>query len=147
MSINSPASSRSNIFFMLVSAALFGYFGFGTTWIHTRQVTGAFLLFVALLDWTLKGACIGFVASAAVTMALPWLGNFLYCLISFASAVMFVVVAIMDYMDTQHSALDPIILLLFAAWNGYQSWAGIRQLMRVRPAPHTLEPPFAAANR
>ena len=38
---------------MFLSAAIFGYFGFGVTWL-TTGVNGQYLLFVALFEWTLK---------------------------------------------------------------------------------------------
>ena len=34
---------------MLLSAAIFGYFGFATSWNYHSGLTGEFLLFVALL--------------------------------------------------------------------------------------------------
>ena len=45
---------------MLFSAAIFGYFGFSSSFLYHSVNTGQFLFFVALLDWTLKGAAIGF---------------------------------------------------------------------------------------
>jgi hypothetical protein len=132
---------------MLISAAVFGYFGFGTTWIHTSQLTGGFLLFVALLDWTLKSACVGFVVSAVVTFVAPRLGSLLYSLVGLGSAILFVVVAGLDFMDKQHAALDPLILLLFAAWNGYGSWMGIRELVAATRRSSAPEKTFGADGR
>ena len=47
---------------MLISAALFGYFGFYTSW-NTTGITGQFLPFVAIIEWSLKGGAIGFAIS------------------------------------------------------------------------------------
>jgi hypothetical protein len=69
----SNSDSRSAIFFMLLSAGIFGYFGFSTTWLYTG-VNGQFLLFVALLDWTLKITAVAFGLAVVLTFILPWLG-------------------------------------------------------------------------
>jgi hypothetical protein len=114
---------------MLLSAAIFGYFGFGMTWIHTSAITGQFLLFVALLDWTLKVTAIAFAVSGILTMLHARAGNMLYSIAGLLSAILFVVVAMLDMADKQHTAISPIILLIFAAWNGYGAWQGLRMLL------------------
>ena len=125
---------------MLLSAAIFGYFGFAITWIH-HSTTGQFLLFVALLDWTLKGSAIGFGMAAVLTFVKPPLGNLLYGVIGLLGAVLFVVVAGMDYVDKQHTALHPVLLLIFAAWNGYGSWTGLKAVLAERARHVPFEPP------
>lgn len=127
------SESRSSIWFMLLSAALFGYLGFTTTWNYTGA-NGEFLLFVALLDWTLKISAIAFVASAAVTLAQPMVGSVMFAVCGLVSAIMFAVVALLDFLDTQHTAFPPFLLILFAIWNGAGSWMGLRELLASRRA-------------
>lgn len=119
---------------MLLSAVVFGYFGFATSWNQYSALNGEFLLFVALLEWTLKGAAIGFAISAATALVLSLAGNLMYSVISLLSAGGFVVVAVLDIRDTQHAALHPALMLIFAAWNGYGGWAGLREAWRHRSA-------------
>lgn len=126
---------------MLLSAAIFGYFGFATHWNYHSGLTGEFLLFVALLDWTLKGSAIAFGASALLTLANRVLGNLIYGVVGLIGAIMFVVIAGMDYADTKHRALHPLLLLIFAAWNGYSSFAGLRAMRSGRGDHGSFGPP------
>ncbi len=110
---------------MLLSALIFGYFGFSTAFVHHSSITGKLLIYVPILEWTLKGVTIAFVLSAVITLINPLLGNLLYSIVGLLTAVLFIIVAIMDIADTQHMVMSPIVLILFAAWNGFGSWAGI----------------------
>ena len=121
-------STRGQVPFMLLSAAIFAFFGVATSWNYTG-VNGQFLLFVALLDWSLKIAAIGFAVSAVLTFLSAFAGNLLYSTVGILSAVMFVIVAVLDLMDSQHTAMHPVLLLVFAAWNGYGSWSGVRETL------------------
>ncbi|MHC4415317.1 MAG: hypothetical protein ACYS0G_08540 [Planctomycetota bacterium] len=111
---------------MLLSAAIFGYFGFATAWNQYSALTGEFLLFVALLEWTLKGSALAFAVSGLLAFARPALGSFIFGIVGLVGAVLFLVIAGMDYVDKQHTALHPLLLVVFAAWNGYGSVAGLR---------------------
>ncbi len=111
---------------MLFSAVIFGYFGFFSVNWSTPGLDGEPLLFRLLLGWTLRGSAIGFAVAAALTLARPWTGHLLYAVIGLLGAVLLVTVAVMDHLDTRHKAFEPILLLLFAAWNGYGAWAGLR---------------------
>ena len=119
---------------MLFSAAIFGYFGFFVLDWSTPGVDGQPVLFRLLLGWTLRGSAIGFAVAAALTLARPWAGRLLYAVIGLLGAVLLVTVAVMDYRDTQHGMFrfSPILLPLFAAWNGYGSWTGLRALLGPR---------------
>jgi len=123
---------RADMFFMLVAAGVFAYFGFGTQWLHQSAITGQTLLFVVILDYTLKGAAIGMGASIALSFVHRDLGRVLYAIVGLASAIAFVAVAILDWLDPQHTAMSPILLLVFAAWNGYGSIASLNALFRER---------------
>jgi hypothetical protein len=119
---------------MLLSAALFGYFGFATTWL-TMGNNGQFLLFVAILEWTLKISAVGFLIAAIITGIRPVAGNVLYAVISLLGAVAFLVVLVMDVMDKQHMVLHPVLLAIFAGWNGYGALTSLKQLLTARPTP------------
>ncbi|MHC4274216.1 MAG: hypothetical protein ACYSUR_11190, partial [Planctomycetota bacterium] len=51
---------------MILSALIFGYFGFLTYEWSTRGPDGEFILFPALLGWTLKISAILFLAAAGL---------------------------------------------------------------------------------
>ena len=131
---------------MLISAAVFAYFGFGISWLHHSVVTGEFLLFVALLVYTLKVTAIAFAAAAALTAFISRFGgNLLYATAGLLSAIMFVVISIMDWLDPQHTAISPTVLLLaFAAWNGYGSWLSLREILAQRRVGGPATPHEAA---
>ena len=116
---------------MFLSAAIFGYFGFSITWIYQGN-NGQFLLFVALLDWTLKGSAMAYLVSGLITLANARAGNLLYGIVGLLGAILFLVIAAMDYADKQHMAMNPILLLIFAGWNGYASFTGLKELFRTR---------------
>lgn len=121
---------------MFISAALFGYFGFFMGLSHTNSLN-QFVLFFALLDWTLKGTASGFILGGLLTLVLPVIGNLIYGLTGLLSAVFFILIAVLDIMDKQNAgAAPPVLLLIFAAWNGYGSWFGIRAVITLlRPLP------------
>lgn len=115
---------------MFFSAAIFGYFGFFyATWSYYSIINGQFLLFVALLDWTLKVSAIANLVSGLITFANAKAGNLLYGIVGLLGALMFLVIAAMDILDKQHTAISPFLLLIFAAWNGYASFSGLKELL------------------
>lgn len=121
---------------MLISAAIFGYFGFTSSFIYHSASTGQLLIYVPLLDWTLKATAIAFLVSGLLTFKLPLLGNTIYATVGLLSAVMFLVVAMLDFADKQHTVMSPLLLLVFAAWNGYGSWLSLREIIAARRTPH-----------
>ena len=121
-------------FIMFISAALFGYFGFfmGLT---STTAAGQVVFFFALLVWTLKVGAIGFIVSAVLTLVAPLGGNLIYAVIGLLTAVALVVIGIMDIADTQNAAaLPPLLAFLFAAWNGYGSWFGLKAVLSIMRA-------------
>ena len=128
-------------FIMFISAAVFGYFGFASTFAYHSATTGQLLVYVPILEWTLKGSAIAFLLSAVLTFGSPLWGNMIYGAAGFISAVLFLVVAGLDLADTQHTVMSPILLVIFAAWNGYGSWSGLRAVMSVRRAARGNETP------
>jgi hypothetical protein len=134
---------------MLVSALIFGFFGFFYIDWSTPGVDGEPLLFRLLLGWTLKVSAVLFVVSAVLTLIRAALGNLLYALTGVVGAGLFVVVAVMDTADQTHTVfsptmpwLSPVVLVLFAAWNGYGSWVALRAVLAGRaPAALTDDSP------
>ena len=98
---------------MLLSALIFGYFGYT---LKPTASDGQFVLFMALLTWTLRISAGLFVVSAVVTLVLPVIGNLLYALVGIVGAGLFVVVAVMDIADDQYATIHPVILLIFAVY-------------------------------
>ncbi len=122
---------------MIFSALLFGYFGF-LLGLKPTSVTGQFVWMFATFMWTLRLSAIGFALSAAVTMAAPVAGNLVYAAVGILSSAAFVVLSIWDLTDNVYALYGLpmlpgwVLLLLFAAWNGYGSWIGLRAVMMVR---------------
>lgn len=114
---------------MLLSALIFGYFGYGVTWIHQSPITGQLLPYVVILEWTLKVSSVAFVVSAILTLVSAPAGNFLYSAVSLAGGALFVLVAVWDFADTQHQAASPVLVLFFGLWNGFGAVAGLRQAL------------------
>ncbi len=127
---------------MLFSALIFGFFGFFYINWNTRGLQGQVLLFVVLMEWTLKVSAVLFLLSAGLTIARPFLGNLIYGIVGIVGAVLFVVVAIMDVADKQHTimAYAPVVLFLFAAWNGYGSWSSLRGVLALRAPGPEVDP-------
>ncbi|MCZ6834138.1 MAG: hypothetical protein O7G85_00035 [Planctomycetota bacterium] len=130
-----PALAGSG--YMLFSAALFGYFGFlmGMTPYNTsNQLVMLFASFI----WVLRGVSIGFALSAVLTFANGLIGNLVYSVVGLLSALGFVGLAVWDVLDTQYTLPSmpmipaPMLLLLFAAWNGYGSWQGLRAVLALQ---------------
>ncbi|UCD73952.1 MAG: hypothetical protein JSV91_09155 [Phycisphaerales bacterium] len=118
---------------MLLSAVIFGYFGFTTSFVHTSAITGQLLIYVPMLEWTLKVTAILFAISGVAAFLRPLEANLLFCVAGLFSALLFVAVAVMDFADKQHMVMSPVLLLIFAAWNGFGSWSGLKAVIALRP--------------
>jgi len=118
---------------MILSALVFGFFGFKMS---STALDGEFVLFFALLKWTLRISAGLFVLSAILTFVVSVIGNLLYALVGVVGAGLFVVVAVMDIADPYDASVPWWLLLLFATWNGYGSWLALRAILAGRaPAP------------
>ena len=71
---------------MFISAAIFGFFGFSSTWMHTGQ-GGQFLVFVVIFEWTLKGSAIAYGLAGLLTIARPFVGNAIFAAVGIANIV------------------------------------------------------------
>ena len=118
---------------MLFSAAIFGYFGFSRDW-SAPFPDGQVILFMVLLGWTLKITACVFLLSGILVFFRSIAGNLLYALAGIGAAGLFVVVAVMDLTDTTHMIMPygEVVLLLFAAWNGFGSWSALRSILGSR---------------
>jgi hypothetical protein len=114
---------------MLLSAAIFGFFGF--YWFVSSP--GQPVLFT-LFEWTVKGSAIAFGLAGLLTFARPLPGNVLFGAAGLVGAVLFVLVAVMDLLDRRYTVLHPVFILLFAAWNGYSSYMGLAAVAALRRA-------------
>ena len=119
---------------MFLSAAIFGFFGFYPTWMHTG-LGGQLLVFVVIFEWTLKGSAIAYGLAGLLTIARPLVGNMIFAAAGLLSALLFVVVAVLDILDAQHQVLHPLLILVFAAWNGYSSYTGLQAVTKLREIP------------
>jgi hypothetical protein len=121
-------------FVMLVSAVIFGFFGFYALNWNTPGVNGQVVPFRVLLGWTLRFSSILFALSALLCFAKPVFGHVLYAAVGVVGAVIFIIVAVMDIADKQHGlfAYAPFILVAFALWNGWSSWQSLRRLLGYR---------------
>lgn len=131
--------TRSEIFFMLISAGLFAYFGFGSSWAHQYTASTAtppnqWLPMVAVLEWSLKGGAVAFGLAAAISMAGSMFGPLLYAVTGIISSLAFIAVAIWQWTNSQgyYSGMSPILLVLFAAWNGFGSFSSMRDILAAR---------------
>ena len=113
---------------MFVSAAIFAYFGFNKPWLYTG-IDGQILPFVVILDWSLKGGAIGFALSGILSMFAQRPGEYLYAVVGIISSLGLVVSGILDLRDTDHTAMSPMLLFIFAAWNGFSSIGALRRLL------------------
>jgi len=117
---------------MFLSALIFGAVWYLTSWNYYSVINGQFLFFVALLDWTIKGTTIAFALAGLITLIAPFPGNLIYSVASLLSAVSFAVVGVLDILDPQHTAMHPLLLFVFAAWNGYGAWTGLHEILGAR---------------
>ena len=122
---------------ILLSAAMFGFFGFFYLDWNKPFPDGQVVLFMVLLGWTLKISALVFLAAGILAFLSPIAGNLLYALAGVGSAGLFVVVAVMDLTDSAHMIMPyaPAVLLLFAAWNGFASWSALRSIIGSQDRP------------
>lgn len=112
---------------MMFSAAIFGFFGFMLAWPERSMATNELIPLVLTLKWTVRLTAAAFLLSALVAMAQPYAGNLLYGVFGLASAAMLAVVVVWDFNSPYSPGIHWFLLLVFAVWNGYSSWAGLRE--------------------
>jgi hypothetical protein len=127
MNEGTTTQPTSSIFFMLVSAALFGYFGF-LTGMTATTAGGEFVLFFAILLWTLRVGAVAFAAAAILALFRPRLAAMIYGVAGLLTAAGLAVVGAMDWLDpVRASAIPPVLAFIFAVLNGLGSWSALRE--------------------
>jgi hypothetical protein len=130
----------TDVFFMIISALLFAWFGFATGWAHqyTNTQPAQLIVMVVVLKWTLRIAAILFGISALLTLIGALAGEVLYSLTGLLTAVLFIVVAIWEWTNPQgyYSGVPAFLLVIFAVWNGYGSLLGLRAIRENARATH-----------
>ena len=125
--------TRSQVFFMLISGGIFAYFGFANSWAHqyTTTTPPVLLPMVVLLEWSLKGGAIAFGVSALISMAGSILGPLLYAVVGLITAIIFAIVAVWEWTNPNgyYSGVPAILLIIFAVWNGFGSYSGLREVI------------------
>jgi hypothetical protein len=125
------AGSSSGLMWMLLSAVLFGYFGFMLTWPRTTLDGDTNWISIVLM-WTVRGTAIVFAVSALLTFVHRYVANMMYSATGLISAALFCVVLVWHYTTDAHAPIPPILLMIFAALNGYGSWMELRALLALR---------------
>ena len=115
---------------MLFTAVLFGFFGFVINW-NPRGIDGTFLWWVAACEWTLKGSALAFFLAAGISFGNLLIGNLVYSAVSLLGAILFIAIAVADFLDDRHTIANyaPILLLIFGLWNGFSGIQGLRATM------------------
>lgn len=121
-------------FGLIVSVLLFGYFGFFAGLGVSTTPGGPTVPMFAFFLWTLRVSAIGFaIALALHALHRRWESTLLAGVVGVLSAVAFAAAAAWDMVDQTHAlAISPILLVLFALWNGYVSWGSLRWALGVR---------------
>jgi len=122
----------SGIVWMILSAALFGYFGFSGRILWPNVVGGDPNWISIVLMWTVRITAIGFAAAAVLVLVHRLIGNLIYSSVGLLSAAMFGVVLVWHFTTDAHAPISPILLLIFAALNGYGSFVELRWLLNAR---------------
>ena len=123
---------REDVFGLVISVLLFGYFGFLQGLSTTTTPGGPVVPMFAVFVWTLRIAAVGFLMALALQLLRRGrLAVLVAGVVGLLSAVAFLVLGVWDLMDDSLAlALSPLFLLLFAAWNGYVSWGSLSTLRR-----------------
>lgn len=126
---------------MLLSAAIFGFFGFYFVgWAHEWTVDDERVWLVTTLKWTVRGGALLFLLSAGIAWLNAWWGNLVFSLVGLAVAAALIGVAVWDMNSNYSAGISIVLLVILAAWNGYHSWAGLRECMATRAEPQAVRP-------
>ena len=126
---------------MLLSAAIFGYFGFMTVF-PELDADGDPIPLVVTLKWTLRMSAIAFLATGLLVLAKPLPANLLFGGLGLVSAVMLAIIGVWDLASPFASGIPPVLLFIFAVWNGLSSLSGLQAALRMRAPRDTFEPPM-----
>lgn len=119
----------ADLFGPLISTVLFGYYGF-LAGLDTHGSAGEPIALWIAFVWVLRISAVLF----AICLVLAVRGNpreLLWYGVSGAIATAGLAgVFAWDFADPNSLAVSPLILLIFIAWNGYSSFATIRDALR-----------------
>ncbi len=145
MSNGAQRNAKSQVFFMLISGGIYAYFGFGFSWAHqyTTTTPPVLLPMVVLLKWSLRSSAVASGVSALISLTGSMLGPLLYAVVGLITAAIFAVVAVWEWTNPNgyFSGVPAILLIIFAAWNGYGSFSGLRDILATRNTTPSFEPP------
>lgn len=124
--------SRVDAFGPLLSAVLFGYFGFLSA--DVRQTAddagNTVLLWVGTL-WIVRISTVLFAASAALALGGDRRTDLVYGASSLLATAGLAAILVWDQLDTEYQTVfHPLILLICIAWNGYGSIQTLRDALR-----------------
>ena len=120
-----PIKSFTSPGIMLLSAAIFGYFGFMLAFPEIDPTTGQKIPLVVTLKWTVRGAAILFLLSALLAMVNGPVGSALYAIGGVITAVLFLAIAGWDLASPFRAGIHPFLLVVFAIWNGMGSLSAL----------------------
>lgn len=146
-------TDRSDVFWMMVAAVVFGYCGFGLSWVHRYTAPPAgqepqLLIMVAVLMWTFRVGTVAFIVAGLLTMVRAPGANLVYSATSLLASLAIASVALWDLFEPRYTAsmFPPFLLMLFAIMLGFGSWRGISSgLAELRARP--LDGPAEMASR
>lgn len=145
MSDGTRGNAKGQVFFMLISGGIFAYFGFGSSWAHqyTTTTPPVLLPMVVLLKWSLRSSAIAYGVSALISLTGSMLGPLLYAVVGLITAIVFALVAAWEWTNPNgyYSGVPAILLVIFAAWNGYGSFSGLREIFASRATASPYDPP------
>jgi hypothetical protein len=124
--------SSSDAFGPLLSAAVFGYYGFVDSVVsQTTDSSGQTVaLWVGAL-WIIRIATLLFAVSAGLAFRNDSRTDLVYAVGTLIATLGLVVILVWDQFDTNYqTAFHPVILILCIAWNGYSSVAALRAALR-----------------
>jgi hypothetical protein len=128
-----PDLERSaDVFGPLISAVLFGYYGFldGTVRQTADSAGKTVLLWLGTL-WILRVSALLFAASTVLALRNDRKTDLLYGLASLLATLGLLVILLWDSADTEYQTVfHPLILLVCIVWNGYGSIQTLRSALR-----------------
>jgi len=125
---------REDPFGLIISVLLFGYFGFFAGLSTVAALGGPTIPLFAFFLWSLRLCAIGFLIALALHAAKRFLESTLVAgAVGVLSALAFLIAALWDLLDQNYAlAISPVLLLIFAAWNGYVSWGSLRSVLAAK---------------
>lgn len=112
--------ARPDLLAPILSAAIFGYYGFFAGLATIGRDGEPVALWIAFV-WALRGAAVLFALSAAVALAKARVGLLVYGASGVVATGGLLAVFVWDLASPDGVAIHPAILLILIVWNGYGS--------------------------